>query len=119
MKHGFKGRGHGCIDIQVLQNATGVLMDYRDDGVGMNAQTLARLFDPFFTTDLQHGMGLGMHLVYNLITHRLGGAITCDSTPGAGLRLHIDVPTCRQSQGVSEPAAAQTPKTGSVTVAAT
>ena len=63
------------------------------DGVGMPAEVLARIFDPFFTTDLQHGMGLGMHLVYNLITHRLGGSISCVSTTGNGLRVYIEVPS--------------------------
>ncbi|MBK9441715.1 MAG: HAMP domain-containing histidine kinase [Comamonadaceae bacterium] len=106
LKHGFKGRGHGCIDIQVLQNARGALIEYRDNGLGMSAQTLARVFDPFFTTDLQQGMGLGMHLVYNLITHRLGGTITCDSKADAGVRLHIEVPSCRQNQEMPEPASA-------------
>ena len=104
LKHGFKGRACGCIDIQVLQDARGAHIEYRDDGLGMSAQTLARVFDPFFTTDLQQGMGLGMHLVYNLITHRLGGTITCDSKADAGVRWHIEVPSCRQNQEIPEPA---------------
>jgi signal transduction histidine kinase len=58
----------------------------------MPPETLARVFDPFFTTDLQHGMGLGMHLVYNLITHRMGGSITCESQPGGGVCFHIEIP---------------------------
>ena len=65
---------------------------YRDDGAGMEPATCARVFDPFFTTDMQHGMGLGMHLVYNLVTHRLGGMIACESSPGAGACFRIDVP---------------------------
>jgi PAS domain S-box-containing protein len=58
----------------------------------MTAETLKRVFDPFFTTDLQHGMGLGMHIVYNLVTQRFGGEIACDSEPGAGAHFHIEVP---------------------------
>jgi signal transduction histidine kinase len=67
-------------------------VDYRDDGNGMAAEAQARIFDPFFTTDLQQGMGLGMHLVYNLITHRMGGSILCESTPGQGVHFHIEIP---------------------------
>jgi signal transduction histidine kinase len=51
------------------------------------------VFDPFFTTDMQHGMGLGMYLVYNLITQRLGGHIQCESPPGGGVRFHIEIPS--------------------------
>jgi signal transduction histidine kinase len=41
---------------------------------------------------MQQGMGLGMHLVYNLITQRMGGSIQCESTPGNGVRFHIEIP---------------------------
>ena len=61
--------------------------------MGMTADTRKRVFDPFFTTDLQQGMGLGMHIVYNLVTQRFGGEIACDSEPGAGAHFHIEVPS--------------------------
>ncbi len=67
-------------------------MDYADDGAGMSAEVRERVFDPFFSTDLQHGMGLGMHLIFNLINHRLGGTITCASEPGKGSHFRIEVP---------------------------
>lgn len=93
LRHGFgDGDGHGVIDIRVTADARKLRIVYRDDGKGMAPDTLARIFDPFFSTDLQHGMGLGMHLVYNLVTHRLGGDIQCDSQPGQGARFHIEVP---------------------------
>ena len=93
LKHGFKGRAQGRIDAQVTHDAKGLRVNFSDDGIGLAPQSLARIFDPFFTTDLQHGMGLGMHLVYNLITHRLGGSISCVSTTGNGLRVYIEVPS--------------------------
>ncbi|MDD5295591.1 MAG: ATP-binding protein [Rhodocyclaceae bacterium] len=92
LKHGFKDRRDGAVNIEVASDADTVRLDYHDDGRGMEAETLARVFDPFFTTDLQHGMGLGMHLVYNLITQRLGGSIQCESRPGRGVHFHIEVP---------------------------
>ncbi len=92
LRHGFKGRQHGTISIRVGNDATRLRVEYHDDGVGVAPAALARIFDPFFTTDLQQGMGLGMHLVYNLVTHRFGGSIQCESRPGEGLRMHIDVP---------------------------
>jgi len=93
LKHGFRRRERGRIEILVTQNAHDLRVDYADDGIGLTEATQARIFDPFFTTDLQHGMGLGMHLVYNLITHRLGGTISCVSTPGNGVCVHMNLPS--------------------------
>jgi signal transduction histidine kinase len=93
LKHGFKGRAQGAIDIQITSDEHWLRLIYQDDGVGMAPETLARVFDPFFTTDMQHGMGLGMYLVYNLITQRLGGHIQCESPPGGGVRFHIEIPS--------------------------
>jgi len=94
LTHGFKGRQRGVIDIRMARDTQmpRLRLDYRDDGVGLTAETLARIFDPFYTTDLQHGMGLGMHLVYNLITQRMAGSIQCESTPGNGVHFHIELP---------------------------
>jgi len=91
LKHGFKSREQGRIDISALQDAKGLRLDYRDDGIGMTTQVQASVFDPFFTTDLQNGMGLGMHLVYNLVTQRFGGHIRCESSPQAGVHIQIEV----------------------------
>lgn len=92
LKHGFKGRERGNIELRITQAAGRLRVDYRDDGAGLSPEVRARVFDPFFTTDLQQGMGLGMHLVFNLVTHRLGGAIQCESEPGQGARFVIDAP---------------------------
>lgn len=93
LQHGFKERQQGVIGIQIARDARNRLcIDFRDDGGGIEPEALARIFDPFFTTDLQGGMGLGMHLVYNLVTHRMGGSIRCDSTVGEGVHFHIEVP---------------------------
>jgi signal transduction histidine kinase len=98
LKHGFKGHARGCIDICVNADGKRLRVDYRDDGVGLAAGAVNRVFDPFFTTDLQQGMGLGMHLVYNLVTQRLGGNIQCENQPGQGVRFHIDIPLATQSE---------------------
>ncbi|HJV25834.1 MAG TPA: ATP-binding protein [Aromatoleum sp.] len=92
LKHGFKDSGQGSIAMRIVSDAKRLRVDYRDDGAGMDPTTLARIFDPFFTTDLQRGMGLGMHLVYNLVTHRMGGNIQCDSRRGQGVHFVIEIP---------------------------
>jgi signal transduction histidine kinase len=90
IQHGFKERACGVIDVAVEADDRLVRVDYRDDGQGMSAAACARVFDPFFTTDLQQGMGLGMHLVYNLVGQRFGGEIRCDSRPGEGVHFHFE-----------------------------
>jgi len=92
LRHGFKDREQGLIDIKIEAGPHELKLDYVDNGHGIAPAVLARIFDPFFTTDLQHGMGLGMHLVYNLITHRLGGSIDCTSDLGKGVHFHIRIP---------------------------
>lgn len=92
LKHGFKNRQNGIIDIRITANQKRVRVDYHDDGSGLSPEVQARIFDPFFTTDLPDSMGLGMHLVYNLITHGLGGSIQCESEQGSGVSFHIEAP---------------------------
>lgn len=92
VRHGFKGRAHGVIQIAAHRVEGRLELDYQDDGLGLADEALARIFDPFFTTDLQKGMGLGMHLVYNLVTRRLNGTIACENPPGGGAHFHIEVP---------------------------
>lgn len=74
--HAFEGRDHGQIEIRALAHEHMVHLSYSDDGVGMSADARKRIFDPFFTTRRgQGGSGLGMHIVYNLVTRSLGGSI--------------------------------------------
>jgi signal transduction histidine kinase len=64
-----------------------------DDGCGMNQETQRQAFDPFFTTRRDQGrVGLGLHIVYNIVTNRLGGRIDLDTKPGEGTRIRMIVP---------------------------
>lgn len=92
LKHGFKGERAGDITIAVQADAARLRVDYRDNGQGIAAEALARVFDPFFTTDPAQGMGLGLHLVYNLVSQGLQGQLQCESPPGEGVHLRLEVP---------------------------
>ena len=70
-----------------------VELSVSDDGLGMDAATAAQIFEPFFTTKRnQGGIGLGLHVVFNLVTARLGGSITVHSELGAGSRFVVRFP---------------------------
>ena len=66
---------------------------FSDDGCGMSPEVKRQIFDPFFTTRRDQGStGLGLHIVHNIVTNRLGGRINLESRPGAGTKIRIVVP---------------------------
>src|SRR6185503_13403491 len=66
---------------------------FADDGIGMSDDVQRRAFEPFFTTRRSRGgTGLGLHIVYNLVTHRLGGRVRLESAPGRGTSFRIRLP---------------------------
>lgn len=92
LRHAFKDRDHGEIRIAARVEGKELVIEFADDGVGLQPEVRKRIFDPFYTTDMQRGMGLGLHLVYNLVRRCLGGTIVCESTPGAGALFRIVSP---------------------------
>jgi signal transduction histidine kinase len=93
VNHGFEGAG-GAIAIQArLQGRGRVQILFQDDGRGMTEDVQRQAFDPFFTTRRgAGGTGLGLHIVYNIVTQRLGGRITLSSSPGRGTTFSIVLP---------------------------
>ena len=93
LEHGFAGKEQGQIDIHLSQKKGYLLLDYKDDGVGMTVEALENLFQPFYTTRRGQGFqGLGSSVIYSVVTHKLGGQIQCDSQPGEGLTYHLSIP---------------------------
>jgi signal transduction histidine kinase len=93
LAHGFEGVERGAISILVSRAGDHALLEYRDDGVGIPPKSLKRLFEPFFTTKRNKGgSGLGMSIVFNLVTQRLGGEISVHSEEGKGALFRIRVP---------------------------
>ncbi|WP_105258207.1 sensor histidine kinase [Pseudoalteromonas sp. T1lg88] len=91
--HGFEQTKHGHIDILIREQDERVLIEYRDDGCGVNAMQLEQLFNPYFTTKRdQGGSGLGTHITFNLVKQTLGGEISVSSTPNQGLQYFISLP---------------------------
>ncbi|MCD2517182.1 GAF domain-containing protein [Massilia sp. G4R7] len=95
--HGFEREQAGTIAITVKEADGEVVFDYADDGIGMDQESLDKLFDPFFTTKRgSGGSGLGAHILFNLVTGALGGAVRVESEPGRGLRYHLTFPRSRK-----------------------
>ncbi len=97
LKHGFEGRENGIVDIKTsfTQNETEKMLHikYRDYGVGMPPNVLKQIYEPFFTTKRDNGgSGLGMSIVYDLVTETLEGRIECSSAEQAGTEFIIDIP---------------------------
>ncbi len=74
----------GRINVETVDcGGDGVEVRVRDNGVGIPAALLTRVFDPFFTTDPRHGTGLGLSVSYGIIRH-YGGDISVESAVGKG-----------------------------------
>jgi PAS domain S-box-containing protein len=105
--------GGGTIEIDAQNFAIGnespslaagryVKIQVRDSGVGIPADVLPRIFDPYFTTK-QTGSGLGLTTAYAIIT-RHGGHIGVRSTPGSGTVFDVYLPASDQPEGPAEQA---------------
>jgi signal transduction histidine kinase len=94
--HAFPEKEEGRIFISLGYGDNGLLLSFRDTGLGMTAEIRNRVFDPFFTTKrgIEGGTGLGLHIVYNLVTQGLGGTIVCNSNPGKGTEFLIQFREC-------------------------
>jgi PAS domain S-box-containing protein len=92
--HAFPDGKPGAVDIQVRASGKdNVEIIFSDNGCGMSLDVRRRAFDPFFTTRRdQGGTGLGLHIVYSIVTNRLGGRLDLDSEPGKGTRIQIILP---------------------------
>ncbi|MBF0098963.1 MAG: HAMP domain-containing histidine kinase [Magnetococcales bacterium] len=100
LQHAFQPEEEGKIIVQVVVTEGDILFCYSDNGRGMQEKDRARLFEPFFTTARHRGgTGLGMHIVYNLVTQVLKGRIECISGPDQGTRYAIHIPSESASEG--------------------
>jgi signal transduction histidine kinase len=81
--HGYPAGGPGAIRIDAGCDGQHMRVTVSDDGAGIAAGDLARVFEPFFTTRMGQGSnGLGLYIVHNLVTNVLGGTIEADSRAG-------------------------------------
>lgn len=90
--HGFDLDQSGRIMIAAKRDDDTLLLTYSDSGKGIAAENLEKIFDPFFTTKRSHGgSGLGMHLIYNIVTKKYLGQIKCESELNQGVVFHMSL----------------------------
>jgi len=90
LMHGFEDGDKGKIDINVYEKDTNIYIVYKDNGNGIKEDVLPKIFNPFFTTNRKlGGVGLGLHIVYNIVNSQLGGLINVKSKIGEGVEFEI------------------------------
>ncbi|MCA9662677.1 MAG: ATP-binding protein, partial [Myxococcales bacterium] len=93
LTHAFAPGVAGTITIRLTRANGRIWLDFADDGRGIPPENLERIFEPFFTTGRDRGgSGLGLHIVYNLVSQTLGGTIRCESEVGRGTRFVVELP---------------------------
>ncbi len=94
--HGLKGITQGVVSITVSYENETLTISFKDSGRGIEESHLEKIFEPFFTTNRHNGgSGLGLHIVYNLVTQKLKGTIICRSKVGEGAEFIITAPVKR------------------------
>ncbi|MEA2882726.1 MAG: hypothetical protein QOH32_1982 [Bradyrhizobium sp.] len=92
--HAFPAGRSGAISISARpRGSDDIEIIFADNGAGMTPDVQRQAFDPFFTTRRNEGgTGLGLHIVYNLVTQQLGGRMMLESRLGQGTTFRIIMP---------------------------
>ena len=100
--HAFEG--DGVIRIVAADGGgPAISIEISDDGRGMSEEVRDHAFDPFYAARLgKGGSGLGLYIVFNLVTSVLGGSIALASEPGKGTCFRIDLPRIAPDAGQPE-----------------
>ncbi|MBF9017840.1 MULTISPECIES: sensor histidine kinase [unclassified Oceanispirochaeta] len=92
--HGFREiKTGGEVEIRVSRERDDLVVHYKDNGCGLSDEQIEKIFDPFYTTARESGgTGLGMHIVYNIVTLRMGGDIRTNRMDKPGSSFSIRIP---------------------------
>jgi len=91
--HAYEPKQEGQVSMVLKQEGTQFIFQFIDDGKGMDENTVSKVFEPFFTTNRKNGgSGLGMSVIYNIVTQKMKGTVTVKSRLGEGSVFTISVP---------------------------
>ncbi|GAB5380855.1 MAG: hypothetical protein Alis3KO_27110 [Aliiglaciecola sp.] len=90
-----------CIRKEKDVEGESIVLTFSDNGRGIDDKELPLIFDPFYTSSRNKGgVGLGLNMLFNIVTHTLGGTIACQSTLGHGTQFTIRIPLREQELSV-------------------
>jgi len=87
--------GGGRLSVRALRRNGDLVVEFRDTGPGMDAETASRVFEPFYTTKA-NGTGLGLAIVRQAAEAH-GGSVSVESLPGQGATFRIQLPAAEES----------------------
>ncbi len=97
--HAYDEGEAGRLEISFRQDEGQLYLTFSDDGKGIAKGNIDHIFSPFFTTNREKGgSGLGLHSVYNIVSQRLHGTISCESKPGKGSQFKITLPLTQEGE---------------------
>lgn len=101
--HAYNEDEGGHLSIAVKSDPERLYFHYHDDGKGISKENLPKIFEPFFTTARgKGGSGLGLSVIYNLVTQNMGGSIRCESEEHQGASFYFDIPLRREAEAEAE-----------------
>lgn len=90
--HGFAQQQEKIIDITLKKQNSSLILQYKDNGVGLSETCKKNIFEPFYTTKRNEGgAGLGMHLVFNIVTQAIKGDIELVESNNQGAAFKITI----------------------------
>ena len=93
VNHAFEDQRDKQISIAIDVSDSVSLVRFKDNGIGMESDVVQRIFDPFYTTKRNEGgTGLGLNIVYTIVTTKLNGQIKVNSELGKGTEFVISIP---------------------------
>ncbi|MDR9501051.1 MAG: ATP-binding protein [Desulfurivibrionaceae bacterium] len=100
--HAYDEGQAGRLEISFYQDDGQLVLTFSDDGKGIARGNIDHIFAPFFTTNREKGgSGLGLHIVYNIVSQRLHGAIRCQERPGGGTLFKITLPLAQEGESLN------------------
>lgn len=91
--HAFDDGDEGIMTIKITSEKDEIIMEYSDNGKGISENDIKKIYEPFFTTKRgKGGTGLGLNIVYNIVTNEYKGKIKCNSILGNGTTFIIRIP---------------------------
>jgi signal transduction histidine kinase len=79
------------VEVRVNRETGWISVEIRDNGTGIEPTDVAHVFDAFYSTKREHGSGLGLSIVKDIVQHH-GGQVTVESTPQIGTTFRVELP---------------------------